>query len=183
MKDSIPYSQFLRVRHNCTLWSDYLKQAIRLYLYFQQRSYPSELLKSAISKVGIANQVDLIQQKKENNPVDRCFYYIMDYNPMNPNIQSIIDDAMRYCERSSSTRTLLQTNVIYEHRKPKNISDFVVRTNLPTDNKRRSFPPKCNRFFKCKHCPNIQNSKANKTVPLQVANIKSQGKYPIQAGI
>ena len=43
-KDSIPYSQFLRVRRICTVNSDFDKNTNELCKYFLRRKYPLELL-------------------------------------------------------------------------------------------------------------------------------------------
>ena len=42
-KNSIPYSQFLRIRRNCTEWEDFLQNGLKLSVYFSIRGYPIEL--------------------------------------------------------------------------------------------------------------------------------------------
>ena len=39
-KSSIPYSQFLRFRRNCTEWIEFLIHSIKLYIHFSMRGYP-----------------------------------------------------------------------------------------------------------------------------------------------
>ena len=46
-KDSIPYSQFLRIRRICTQITDYDKHVIEYCTHFQRRGYPTPLLESA----------------------------------------------------------------------------------------------------------------------------------------
>ena len=117
-----------------------------------------ELLSTAIKKVGELDQSKILAPKTNNSISTsiKKFYCIIDYNPTNPNIPGIITKAMSYCERSSSTRALMNTEVIFGYRKPKNLSDYLVRTKLPTI-KKPSFPPRCNRFLRCRHCVHIMN--------------------------
>ena len=46
-KDSIPYSQFLRIRRICTKITDYDKHVIEYCTHFQRRGYPNTLLETA----------------------------------------------------------------------------------------------------------------------------------------
>ena len=39
-KSSIPFSQFLRIRRNCTEWTEFIWHSIKLHIYFSQCGYP-----------------------------------------------------------------------------------------------------------------------------------------------
>ena len=157
-KQSIPYSQFLRVRRNCTHWTDFIGHSLQLWLHFQRRNYPITLLLESIKPVMQLTQRELLTKPVTNNCKDKQFYCIVDYNPTNPQIHKLIMEAMRFAERSSSTRPLTDTKIIFGHRKPKNIGDFLIKSDLPSE-KGSKFPQKCNRFLRCRHCPRIMNLK------------------------
>ncbi len=50
-KESIPYSQFLRVRRICSKYDDFYKHCITLCAHFIRRRYPGELLEEALLKL------------------------------------------------------------------------------------------------------------------------------------
>ena len=43
IKSSIPYSQFLRMRRNCTEWTEFVKHSVQLLSYLSLREYPPML--------------------------------------------------------------------------------------------------------------------------------------------
>ena len=156
IKNSIPYSQFLRIRRNCTDWVNYFRHSLCLSHHLLLRGYPIDLIKNSIQKMGNKTQSNLL--RNTTTTTEKKFYCITDYNPTNPNIVEIIKDVMRYADRSSSTRPLSNIPIVYGHRKPKNIGDTVVRSKLLSENdprKRKS--PKCHKFVRCRHCPLIMN--------------------------
>ena len=44
-KKSIPYSQFLRIRRNCSEWKFFIENGLKLSTYFSLRGYPTNLVK------------------------------------------------------------------------------------------------------------------------------------------
>lgn len=62
--DSIPYSQFLRLRRNCTLDADFHLAVNDLSLRLHQRGYSRSLLNKAFNKVAKLNRKDLIHSKR-----------------------------------------------------------------------------------------------------------------------
>ena len=164
IKDSIPFSQYLRICRNCSEWTDYVSHAIKLWQYILKCNYPQNLILESVKKVSSYDQKALLTHRIGKVRDGKSFFCITDYNPTNPNIRSIISEAWRFAERSSSTRPLIDCNIIYGHRKPKNLSDYLVRSNLPQSIKRNSFPPKCNRLLRCQHCPLIINRRYNHIV-------------------
>ena len=60
-KDSIPYSQYLRVRRICSKLSDYDKNMKTMTLHFIRRGYPLDLLQEAALKARRINRSSLLQ--------------------------------------------------------------------------------------------------------------------------
>ena len=56
-KSSIPYSQFLRIRRNCTEWTEFIRHSIKLYIYFSQCGYPPNLVILSLLRVDIHNKM------------------------------------------------------------------------------------------------------------------------------
>ena len=156
-KKSIPYSQFLRIRRNCTSWIDFVKSALQMYHHFTVRGYPIDLLKESLLKVSTESQYDLINTN-QNTFTEKQFYCITEFNPSNPEISLIIRKAWAFLDRSSSTRFLVDIPLIFGNRKPKNISDLIIRSDIKTMERIKRFPPKCRNPAKCRHCPKINRT-------------------------
>ena len=138
IKQSIPHSQILRVRRNCTNWHDFLKHALHLISHFQRRNYPEKLIRSAISRN--SNQTQKLLLSDVTAPdLEKKFFLIVDYNPTLPSLRDIIQNKWRYIERSSSTRILKDIPIIFGYRKPKCLADHLVSSDIKLKKSRRSF--------------------------------------------
>lgn len=60
LKRSIPYSQLLRIKRNCTSQEDYKEEEHRLLKRFEARKYPVEVLNSAREKAELKDRKDLL---------------------------------------------------------------------------------------------------------------------------
>ena len=153
-KTSIPYSQFLRIRRNCTDWTMFMKHSIHLYSYLSMRGYPHELIIPALLKANRISQQEALCESSTNKNTDNL-YCIVDYNPTNPPIKEWIKQLWPILEHSSGTRTLTDINIIYGYRKPPSLQDILVKSDITQVTKFKSLAPRCNRFPKCRHCPKI----------------------------
>ncbi len=91
-------------------------------------------------------------------------YCITTYNPNHPPINDIIKEHWPILGRSNATRALLDCDIIYGFRRPKNLRDELVQAKLT--------PPKplsvirgkidrstlCNRPNTCAHCPKLNRT-------------------------
>ena len=60
LRASIPYSQFLRMRRNCTEWDDFVGNSIKLTMYLLQRGYPCKLIHDNLVAVNKLERKDLL---------------------------------------------------------------------------------------------------------------------------
>ena len=60
-KDSIPYSQFLRVRRICSDRKTFEKNVYELAIHFRRRKYPLELILDAAVKAGSKDRKSLLE--------------------------------------------------------------------------------------------------------------------------
>ena len=65
-KNSIPYSQFLRIRRNCTEWKDFLQNGLKLSAYFSIRGYPLELVTKAFLDTNRLTRYDILAEKSNS---------------------------------------------------------------------------------------------------------------------
>ena len=95
-----------------------------------------------------------LEPKKKEKTLDSLFS-IMDYNPSLLDIKQLVQKHWALTDQSSSTRILCHTPIIFGHRKPKSISDFLCRSDCRLPIKPHKFPLRCYKFLKCRHCPKI----------------------------
>ena len=90
--NSIPYSQFLRLRRNCTNWVDFVRHSTQLFGHLSLRGYPFQLLKDSCLKANLLKRDDLLQGKDSIANDEKKLFLIVDYNPTNPNIMKLLKD-------------------------------------------------------------------------------------------
>ena len=162
-KTSIPYSQFLRMRRNCSEWTDFICHSLRLMTHLNLRGYPYEILHNSIVRVNQKTRSEVLSANLlEQNPTN-SLYCILDYNPSNPNVRGILNKYWPITDRSSSTRILSNTPIIIGYRRPKNLQEILCRTDIvKLDYLSQNKLPLCSNPFKCRHCPRL-----NKTGSIQ----------------
>ena len=154
MKSGIPYSQFLRIRRNCTEWTEYFKHSLQLCFFFQLRGYPDYLILEALRKVSTLSQTSALVTHMDTETTKK-FYCVIDYNPTNPNVSDVIRRNFKHLDRSSSTRPIMDIPIVFGNRKPWNLSDYLIRTDVKARDIIKRIPPKCHKFLTCRHCPKL----------------------------
>ena len=157
IKRSIPQSQFLRMRRNCTEWTDFMGNSLKIMHYLKLRSYPHEIILEGLKKVCILTQKDTLSPAIKSTDAKK-FFCIVQYNPTLPPIKDWLTEVWTNLDRSSSTRPLIDYIPILGYSRPKNIGEYLCRSDISEQGSIKRVPPRCHRPFKCKHC-----SKLNKT--------------------
>jgi peptide-methionine (R)-S-oxide reductase len=155
---SIPYSQFLRMRRNNTYWSDFVISSIKLVQYLSLRGYSSDIVFPSLKKVNELSQMTALIRKDSNTDDDKTLYCITDYNPSCPSVKRIILKHWDLLENSSGTRKLMDFNIIFGNRKPKSLTDLIIRAKLPSQEKTQFEVPTCKRIRTCRYCPILNKS-------------------------
>ena len=156
-KTLIPFSQFLRIRRNCTEWEFFIENGLKLFTYFSNRGYPTKLITEAFLKVNKLHRKEILQGGKEESvSPEKKLFLILDYNPSLPPIREWLLELWPILYKSSGTRKLVDVKPILGYRKPKSLKDFLVTSDLPEikwfHNKNKNSIPRCNRSA-CRHCP------------------------------
>ncbi len=131
-----------------------------LYNHLLLRGYPRHCLNQAIIKVSGLSQKKALAEKDtvDTEGKRKTLFFISDLNPTNPDFKAIIQQHWPLLDRSSATRALINCQLTFGFRRPKNICDLVTSAKLPPIN-----PPtrpqitKCKRR-NCRHCPKIDRS-------------------------
>ena len=164
IKSGLPYSQFLRLRRICFDIKDFYLHALQMARDFCHRGYPQLAVMKSLLRVLKLDRHTLLQEQslesdKDNSNDSISLYFITEYNPSNPPFKEMLDKFWPILGRSASTRPLVNAEIIFGSRRPKNLKDSLMNAKLPPgpdiilkEN------PSCKSGNKCKHCPNIDRS-------------------------
>ena len=163
----IPYSQFLRVRRICSDINDFRKNALMLSSHFIRRGYPIKLIKAALLKAELQDRDTLIAKDAPSSTStpktktdDTKFYLVSTHNPCNPPLREIVEGNWSLLNKSKTTRSLNNAQLIFGQRRNKNLSDQLVRASTKTADQKSPniIRNTCNRPKTCRYCPLIDKT-------------------------
>ena len=128
-KESIPYSQLLRLRRICSSDDDFKKQADHMTSFFSRRQYPADTIDSAAQRVSTIDRPTALQPAEKNNQ-DRI-PLVISYHPHNLPIRIILLKHYQTLSSDTSTKEIFNKPPIVAFRRETNISNHVVRAAFP----------------------------------------------------
>ena len=121
-KDSIPYSQFLRI---CTKNSDFIQHTNNYTTFFQKRGYPKKLLDEALALAASKDRNSLLSYRpKDNTDKDKVFL-IQTYHP-----HKQIHQNWPILGRNNTTEFLYNKKLVCGYRRPKNVRDILTKAKV-----------------------------------------------------
>jgi hypothetical protein len=131
-KDSIPYSQFLRVRRVCTKLIDFDVHVTNMSRHFLRRGYPIELLEEAAIAARRQDRPTLLSireggAKGKNDDV----FLITTYHPTDSSVRDVVRSNWDLLGKSPTTQFIQKRRLLCGYRRPKNIRDLLVRAAIP----------------------------------------------------
>jgi hypothetical protein len=132
-KDSIPYSQFLRVRRICSSVTDFDTHVVTLQMYFIIRGYPMKLLEEAATLARQKDRSRLLESTREvqvNDQKDKVFL-ITTFHPTDQALRQIVLKNWDLLGKSPTTSFLHEKKLMVGYRRPKNLRDILVKANVP----------------------------------------------------
>jgi hypothetical protein len=130
-KDSIPYSQFLRVRRVCTNMADFEKHVLEMSRHFLRRGYPMELLEEAAILARRQERETLLNKQKEPKGKQDNVFLITTYHPTDNTVRDVVRKNWDLLGKSPTTQFLQNKRLLCGYRRPKNIRDHLVRAAIP----------------------------------------------------
>ena len=133
-KDSIPYSQFLRIRRICTKLSDFDKHVIAYCTHFQRRGYPSTLLENAALKARRIQRSTLLENKTTSAETTAKDNIIMvtRFQPDHDTLKDLVLKNWDFLGKTATTHHLYEKKLMVGYRRPKNLKDLIVRADVRT---------------------------------------------------
>ena len=120
-KDSIPYSQFLRIRRLCTRVEDFEKNVMELSLHFLRRKYPEDLILEAALSTRRLDRLDLLNKKRQTNDDKNNVFLITTFHPNDHQVREIAHSNWDIHGQSPTTEKLYTKKLIIGYRRPKNL--------------------------------------------------------------
>lgn len=124
LRASIPFSQFLRVKRNCTLKKDFVAASTTLRGKFLDRGYPLPIVEKALQRAATRSRSSLLEEKRKSEEQRICFS--LQYTPLANNIKNII---MKHWHVVSHIPGCAERPCVGMHR-ARNIKDMVVHMDL-----------------------------------------------------
>ena len=132
-KDSIPYSQFLRIRRICSRLEDFDRHVVILSTHFLRKKYPAQLLEEAAFLARSKDRSELLQGNPQDlaQTTDDKVFLITTYHPHDHHLRNLVFKNWEVLGRSSTTDFIHQKRLMCGYRRPKNLRDILVRASLP----------------------------------------------------
>uniref|UniRef100_A0A803JIM5 GIY-YIG domain-containing protein n=1 Tax=Xenopus tropicalis TaxID=8364 RepID=A0A803JIM5_XENTR len=90
-KKAIPYGEFIRLRHNCSDHTVFVKRAKELMARFKDRGYSGRMIKQAYHRAcGLKRTNLLLTGQKKTQSSDECIRFVSTFNNQWPSITAIL---------------------------------------------------------------------------------------------
>ena len=89
-KNSIPYSQFLRLRRICSDERDFDIKSKEMTVFFINRGYPQQILQQALNRVAVAQREAIISEPVDAVVAQPTIPLVLTYHPNNTLVKSIL---------------------------------------------------------------------------------------------
>ncbi|MCP3929589.1 MAG: hypothetical protein GY705_10855, partial [Bacteroidetes bacterium] len=135
-KQSIPYSQFLRVRRICSKLTDYDRHIKDMSTHFIRRGYPIDLLCPAAIKARRVDRNSLINpivSTVKNKSAERSIL-VTTFDPKSDPLKEIVHNNWNLLGKSVTTHKLHERNPLLAYRRPTNLKDLLVKANCKRRN-------------------------------------------------
>ena len=87
-KDSIPYSQFLRLRRLCSEDSDFNSKCDEMSNFFSERGYPDSILSKALNRVQNVNRESTLEPSASDN--EERIPFTLTFHPNNLAARNVV---------------------------------------------------------------------------------------------
>ncbi|MGH0115911.1 UNVERIFIED_CONTAM: hypothetical protein FKN15_054267 [Acipenser sinensis] len=159
-RNSIPYSQLLRLRHICSDDSDFLNKTNDMCAFFRNCGFLDTILREAQLRVSTINRKDALYKTKTQN-TNNGFPLVLTYHPMTKKVQHIIQRNFSILQDDPSTAPIFINPPVMSYRRDKNQREHLVHSNTQPnlDSLKGMFP--CNRSH-CATCKYIHSNTVGK---------------------
>ena len=155
VKDSIPYSQFLRLRRLCSEDSDFNSKCDEMSNFFSERGYPDSTLSKALNRVQNVNRESALEPSASDN--EERIPFTLTFHPNNLAARNVVLRNFKILQSDPETAPIFPNPPLVSFKRDRNLRNSLVRSSLPSNLEPGTF--NCSRKV-CNTCPFI-NSKTH----------------------
>ena len=157
-KQSIVYSQALRVLERCSKPEDSQQNLEKLANKFKDKNYPDALVEKNISKAKKSDRQSILRKRKVTKQ-DNKVRMIFTHNQSNPPVNQWIRECKKHLVRNDQAKQMGE-NIQVGWKQPKNLKRTVCGINKGGSRPPPSENPGCSKCGHCKvSCPILQEGK------------------------
>ena len=153
VKDSIPYSQFLRLSRLCREDSDFNSKCNEMSNFFSERGYPDSI--SIVSKTSIENP--LLNHQPQTMKSEFLSHSVLAFHPSNLAARNVVLRNFKILQSDPETAPIFPNPPLVSFKRDRNLRNSLVRSSLPSNLEPGTFS--CSRKV-CNTCP-FTNSKTH----------------------
>ncbi|XP_071478870.1 uncharacterized protein [Diadema antillarum] len=142
---SIPYSQALRIKRNCSQPESTDKHLENLQHYLDKCDYPPQQTKLQINRARSIPRAELFD-KKERPPLERT-PFVLTYSPATAKLHKILKKEQNTLDESASLSEILSDPPLVAYRRPRTLRDLLTYSGDPKNDQLNE--NNTNGFAKC----------------------------------
>ena len=157
-RDSIPYSQFLRLRGICSREADFDLEAHKMSSFFTARQYPEHIVQKALMRARSVTRSEALTPKTLGENEERAVA-VIPYHPHNLPVCKILRDNFSLLQQDPDLKEVFAKPPLIAFQRDKSLRDMLVKSKLKPQTS-HSAPLGCRPCGdeKCKTCPFIDTS-------------------------
>ena len=154
--NSIPYSQFLRLRRLCSDNRDFHEKSLEMIKFFQARHYPLPLLHQALHRVQNQPRELCLRPRPKLSTSDRPILALQ-YHPATRAVRNIIRSHWHLLQSTDKLSTTFPSPPLISYKRGANLRNLLTHSSLPKSVASSPGTSPCNDPT-CKTCPFIASS-------------------------
>ncbi|KAL9963960.1 hypothetical protein ACROYT_G027524, partial [Oculina patagonica] len=127
-KESLPHSQFLRLRRLCSDNADFLNQAHEMASFFERRGYNPQTLQQDLEKIKDLSQTDALRKNISTEEKVSRIPLVLTYHPLNNKIKQILLENFKVVTEDPATTHIFPQPPMVAFRRDRNLRSTLVHT-------------------------------------------------------
>ena len=137
VKNSIPYSQFLRLRRLCSDDSDFSSKSGEMFNFFNKRAYPASVVQAGHHRAQQIDRQSALQMSQRDNN-DRI-PFTLTFHPHNHAVKSKNQKNFEVLQNDPDTGRIFSQPPLISFKRDKNIGNFLVSSVFQTSDQPGTF--------------------------------------------
>ncbi|XP_033117883.1 uncharacterized protein LOC117117624 [Anneissia japonica] len=128
-KDSIPYSQLVRLRRICKQDDDFKTRAKEMMSFFSNRGYPTNITDGCLNKINKMTREIALQPRESATSTDRI-PLVLTYHPIAKQVAEVITRNFEILSSDQATSNVFTSPPMHAYRRDKNFKETLVHSNV-----------------------------------------------------